>query len=61
MGMNEESGCCKKMGMDYHLLQSGCCGMAGYSGYKKCSHYDVSIKAEECYCLLSERLVKRLI
>ena len=29
------------------MLDSGCCGMAGYFGYEKGDHYDVSIKAGE--------------
>ncbi len=37
----------KKMGLDFNMLDSGCCGMAGYFGYEKGEHYDVSIKAGE--------------
>ncbi len=37
----------KKAGLDAQVLDSGCCGMAGYFGYEKGEHYDVSIKAGE--------------
>ena len=37
----------KKAGLDAEVLDSGCCGMAGYFGYEKGEHYDVSIKAGE--------------
>jgi hypothetical protein len=36
----------EKMDLDYKLLNSGCCGMAGSFGYEK-DKYDVSIKAGE--------------
>ncbi len=35
------------MDLDYELLDSGCCGMAGYFGYEKGRHYEVSVKAGE--------------
>jgi Fe-S oxidoreductase len=37
----------KKSGLDYTILNSGCCGMAGYFGYEKGPHYDVSVKSGE--------------
>ncbi len=37
----------KKTGLDYNVLDSGCCGLAGGFGYQKGEHYDVSIKAGE--------------
>jgi len=42
-------------GLDYHVLDSGCCGLAGYFGYEKGDHYDVSIKAGERVLLPSVR------
>jgi FAD/FMN-containing dehydrogenase/Fe-S oxidoreductase len=36
-----------KLGLDYEILPTTCCGMAGYFGYEKGRHYDVSIKAGE--------------
>ena len=35
-----------KLGLDYTVLDSGCCGMAGIFGFEK-DHYDVSIKCGE--------------
>lgn len=37
----------KKSGLEYTVLNSGCCGMAGYFGYEKGAHYDVSVKSGE--------------
>jgi Fe-S oxidoreductase len=36
-----------KTGLNYELLDSGCCGMAGYFGYEKGKHYEVSLAAGE--------------
>lgn len=46
MRMTDEESVMEKMGLDYKLLNSGCCGMAGSFGYEK-EKYDVSIKAGE--------------
>jgi FAD/FMN-containing dehydrogenase/Fe-S oxidoreductase len=35
------------LGLDYQVLDSGCCGMAGAFGFERGDHYDVSIKAGE--------------
>jgi Fe-S oxidoreductase len=37
----------KKLGLDYTVLDSGCCGMAGAFGFEKGDHYDVSIACGE--------------
>lgn len=37
----------KKTGLDMRVLNSGCCGMAGYFGYEQGAHYDVSVKSGE--------------
>ena len=47
MKLDCEKSLLKKTGLDYEVLDSGCCGMAGYFGYEKGDHYDVSIKAGE--------------
>ena len=47
MKLDSEQSMLKKSGLDYQVLDSGCCGMAGYFGYEKGAHYDVSIKAGE--------------
>ena len=45
--MDSEKKLLNNSGLDYEMLDSGCCGMAGYFGYEKGAHYDVSIKAGE--------------
>ena len=45
-GMNSEAQLLKKLGVDFKLLDSGCCGMAGSFGFKP-EHYEVSIAAGE--------------
>lgn len=47
MKMDCEKKVLDKTGMDYEVLPTTCCGMAGYFGYEKGEHYDVSIKAGE--------------
>ena len=47
MGMGDERKVLDKLGLDYELLDSGCCGMAGSWGYEKGDHYEVSMKAGE--------------
>src|SRR5262249_37765134 len=37
----------EKMGLDFEILDSGCCGMAGAFGFERGDHYDVSIKCGE--------------
>jgi len=46
MRLTSEEVILKKLGVDYKLLDSGCCGMAGAFGFEK-KHYDISIKAGE--------------
>ncbi len=36
-----------KTGLDYTVLDSGCCGMAGAFGYERGAHYRVSIASAE--------------
>lgn len=47
MKMDCEKKVFDKTKMDYEILPTSCCGMAGYFGYEKGTHYDVSIKAGE--------------
>jgi FAD/FMN-containing dehydrogenase/Fe-S oxidoreductase len=47
MKMDSEKKLLDKTGLDYEILPTTCCGMAGYFGYEKGEHYDVSIKAGE--------------
>lgn len=37
----------KKLGLDFEVLDSGCCGMAGAFGFEKGDTYEVSIKCGE--------------
>jgi Fe-S oxidoreductase len=46
MHLKEEKSLMDKMQLDYHLLESGCCGMAGAFGYEK-DKYEVSIACGE--------------
>ncbi len=46
MKMNDEQAILAKLGLDFQVLDSGCCGMAGAFGFEK-DHYDVSLKAGE--------------
>jgi len=46
MRLDEEESVMKKMGLDFEVLDSGCCGMAGSFGYEA-DKYDVSIQCGE--------------
>lgn len=46
MRMKEEKSLMDKMGLEYQLLESGCCGMAGAFGYEK-DKYEVSVACGE--------------
>jgi hypothetical protein len=45
--MGDEQKVLVKLGFDFELLDSGCCGLAGSWGYEKGDHYEVSMKAGE--------------
>ncbi len=47
MGMGDEEQVLKKLGLDFQMLDSGCCGMAGSFGFEAGEHYDVGLKAGE--------------
>jgi FAD/FMN-containing dehydrogenase/Fe-S oxidoreductase len=42
MGIQSEEKIFQKMGLDYQILDSGCCGMAGSFGFEK-DHYQISV------------------
>jgi Fe-S oxidoreductase len=46
MGMSAEEQLYERMGLDYELLDSGCCGLAGSWGFED-GHYDLSVKIGE--------------
>jgi FAD/FMN-containing dehydrogenase/Fe-S oxidoreductase len=47
LDFGDEEQLLKQLGLDYTILDSGCCGMAGAFGFEKGEHYDVSIKCGE--------------
>ncbi len=47
MKMDAEEKVLEKLGLDFEILDSGCCGMAGPFGFEKGEHYEVSMKAGE--------------
>jgi Fe-S oxidoreductase len=47
MSLDAQDQVLKRMGLDYHVPDSGCCGMAGAFGYEQGDHYDVSVKCGE--------------
>jgi Fe-S oxidoreductase len=46
MGMSAEEKLYERMGLDYELLDSGCCGLAGSWGFED-GHYELSVKIGE--------------
>jgi FAD/FMN-containing dehydrogenase/Fe-S oxidoreductase len=54
MGMEDEEKALARLGLDFSLLDSGCCGMAGGFGFEK-GHYEVSLKVGERVLLPSVR------
>jgi Fe-S oxidoreductase len=54
MTMSDEEAILEKLGLDYRVLDDGCCGMAGSFGFEK-EHYDVSIAVGELALLPAVR------
>jgi FAD/FMN-containing dehydrogenase/Fe-S oxidoreductase len=54
MKLNDEEKILEKLGLDYHILDSGCCGMAGSFGFKQ-EHYDISLQVGELVLLPAVR------
>jgi Fe-S oxidoreductase len=50
MGMEHDKSIFAKLGLDYRLLDSGCCGMAGSFGFEA-GHYDISLDVGELVLL----------
>jgi FAD/FMN-containing dehydrogenase/Fe-S oxidoreductase len=46
LGMRDEERILARLGLEYEILDSGCCGMAGAFGFER-DHYDVSMKVGE--------------
>ena len=55
MKMDSEAEVLKTLGLDFEILDSGCCGMAGSFGFEK-DHYDISIQIGELVLLPVVRL-----
>jgi FAD/FMN-containing dehydrogenase/Fe-S oxidoreductase len=47
MGFDADKEVLSKMGLDFEVLDSGCCGLAGSFGFEKGEKYDVSVAAGE--------------
>jgi FAD/FMN-containing dehydrogenase/Fe-S oxidoreductase len=47
IGTDDVCGLLDRLGIEYDMPDSGCCGMAGGFGYEAGAHYDVSLKAGE--------------
>ncbi len=54
MGLNCEQDILRRMGLDYQMLDSGCCGMAGSFGFEA-ENYDISVAVGERVLLPSVR------
>jgi hypothetical protein len=54
MSMRAEEKLLRKLGLDFEVLDSGCCGMAGSFGLEK-EHYDVSLVVGELKLLPAVR------
>jgi Fe-S oxidoreductase len=46
-----------RLGLDYEVLEDGCCGLAGSFGYERGERYEVSVKAGERLLLPAVRAV----
>jgi Fe-S oxidoreductase len=44
-----------RIGLDYEVLDDGCCGLAGSFGYERGERYEVSVKAGERILLPAAR------
>ena len=47
MTIDAENAVLERLGLDYELLDSGCCGMAGLVRLRGREHYDVSVAVGE--------------
>jgi FAD/FMN-containing dehydrogenase/Fe-S oxidoreductase len=59
MGMESEGALLSELGLDFEILDSGCCGMAGAFGFEAGEHYEVSVKAAERVLLPAVRGASR--
>src|SRR5213075_836386 len=54
MKMDSEEELLKTLGLDFEILDSGCCGMSGSFGFEK-DHYDISMQIGELVLLSAVR------
>jgi Fe-S oxidoreductase len=59
MGMKDEETVLRRLGLDFEILDSGCCGMAGSFGFERGEHYDVSLRCGERVLLPAVRNAAR--
>jgi FAD/FMN-containing dehydrogenase/Fe-S oxidoreductase len=59
MGMGADEKLLEELGLDFEVLDSGCCGLAGSFGFAKGDHYDVSMKVGERVLLPAARDAER--
>jgi Fe-S oxidoreductase len=59
LGFDDEVTVLEKLGLDYTVLDSGCCGMAGAFGFERGEHYDVSLACGERVLLPAVRSAPR--
>ena len=55
MTMAAEESLLRKLGLDYEVPETGCCGMAGAFGFERGAHHDVSVRCGERALLPSVR------
>jgi FAD/FMN-containing dehydrogenase/Fe-S oxidoreductase len=58
MKMDAEEAVLRKMGVEYEMPETGCCGMAGAFGFER-SHYDISLAVGERVLLPAVRATPR--
>ncbi len=58
MGYDADKKVFKKIGVDVHIPDSGCCGLAGSFGFEKGDKYEISMKAGERKILPEVRKMK---
>ena len=58
MGMSDEEKLLSNLGLNFEILDSGCCGLAGSFGFEN-DHYDISMKVGERRLLPAVRAAEK--